>query len=114
LVNLPNWLSLTLRLDTAEWLDLRRVRILTYRQELDLRCGMLERAMTLEDAEGRRTTLRERRFVSMANMHVSALQIALTAENWSGRVTVRSGIDGRVVNCGARLYAKFNNRHLQL
>ena len=114
LVNLPNWLSLTLRVDTADWLDLRRVRICTYRQELDLQCGMLERAMTLEDADGRRTTLRERRFVSMANMHVSALQIALTAENWSGRVTVRSGIDGRVVNCGARLYAKFNNRHLEL
>jgi len=114
LVNLPNWLSLTLRLGTAHWLDLSRVRILTYRQELDLRCGMLERAMTLEDAEGRRTSLRERRFVSMANMHVSALEITLTAENWSGPVTVCSGIDGRVVNSGARLYAKFDKCHLQL
>src|SRR6185312_3988251 len=74
---------------------------------------MLERAMTLEDAEGRRTSLGERRFVSMANMHVSALEITLTAENWSGPITVCSGIDGRVVNSGARLYAKFNNRHLE-
>jgi beta-phosphoglucomutase family hydrolase len=114
LVNLPNWLSLTLRLGAQDWLDLRRVRILAYRQELNLQCGMLERDMTLEDAEGRRTTVHERRFVSMDNMHVSALEITLTSENWSGSVTVGSGIDGRVVNSGARLYAKFNNHHLEL
>jgi len=113
LVNLPNWLSLTLRLGLADSLDLRRMHILTYRHELDLQCGILHRAMTFEDAEGRRTALGERRFVSMANMHVSALEITLTAENWSGPITVCSGIDGRVVNSGARLYAKFNNRHLE-
>jgi beta-phosphoglucomutase family hydrolase len=113
LVNLPNWLSLTLQLGAADRLDLRQLRILTYRQEVDLQCGVLHRAMTFEDAEGRRTALRERRFVSMANMHVSALEITLTAENWSGPVTVCSGIDGQVVNSGARLYAKFNNRHLE-
>jgi beta-phosphoglucomutase family hydrolase len=113
LVNFPNWLSLALRLGTADWLDLRRVHIVKYRQELDLQCGVLERTMTLEDADERRTTLRERRFVSMANMHVSALEIAVTAENWSGPLAVCSGIDGRIVNSGARLYEKFNNRHLE-
>jgi trehalose/maltose hydrolase-like predicted phosphorylase len=49
----------------------------------------------------------------MADMHLAALELKLTAENWSGRVTVRSGIDGRVVNDGARLYRKFRNRHLE-
>jgi trehalose/maltose hydrolase-like predicted phosphorylase len=113
LVNLPNWLNLELGLPESGWFDERQVHLTSYRQELDLKHGMLLRAITFEDHHARRTTLRERRFVSMAEMHTAALEITLTAENWSGPVTVRSGIDGRVVNAGAKLYEKFNNNHLQ-
>ncbi len=62
---------------------------------------------------GRRTTLKERRLVSMDNMHLGALELTLTAENWSADVTVRSAIDGRVLNRGAKLYHEFNHRHLE-
>ena len=113
LVNLPNWLSTQFRLADGEWFDERHVNVVSYRQELDLRCGLLLRTLTFEDAAGRRTTLRERRFVSMADMHLGALEISLTAENWSGPVTLRTAIDGRVVNAGAKLYRRFNNRHLE-
>jgi len=77
-----------------------------------LRRGLLLRAIRFEDGEGRRSTLEERRLVSMADMHLAGLELALTAENWSAGVTVRSGIDGRVVNAGAKLYERFDNRHL--
>ncbi|HSJ97704.1 MAG TPA: beta-phosphoglucomutase family hydrolase, partial [Myxococcota bacterium] len=103
---------LELRIAGGDWLDLRAVRLLAYRQELDLRRALLLREMRFEDGSGRRTTLTERRLVSMADMHLGAIEIVLTAENWSGRVAVRSGIDARVVNAGARLYRNFNNRHL--
>ena len=112
LVNFPNWLALGLRIGGTEWFDERRVTLLAYRQELDFRHAMLLRTVRFEDAHGRRSTLVERRIVSMADMHVAALEVALTAENWSGRVTVRSALDGRVVNDGAKLYRRFNNRHL--
>ena len=39
--------------------------------------------------------------------------LSLTADNWSAGVTVRSAIDGRIVNAGAKLYRKFNNKHLE-
>ena len=113
LVNLPNWLSLSFDLGGAGWFDERQVRLLSYRQELDLKFGLLHRKLTFEDDQGRRSTLRERRLVSMADKHLAALELTLTAENWSGAVTVRSGVDGRVVNQGAKLYALFNNRHLE-
>jgi beta-phosphoglucomutase family hydrolase len=113
LVNLPNWLALELRIAGEDWFDARAVQILSYRQELDLRRGLLLRTIRFEDGHGRRSTLAERRFVSMADMHLGALELALTAENWSAGVTVRSGVDGRVVNAGARLYRPFNNRHLE-
>jgi len=113
LVNLPNWLALGLRIAQEDWFDVRGVEILSYRQELDLRRGMLLRSISFEDGQGRRSTLRERRLVSMGDMHLGALELALTAENWSAGVTVRSAIDGRVLNAGAELYRKFENKHLE-
>jgi beta-phosphoglucomutase family hydrolase len=113
LVNFPNWLALDFRIADEDWFGLRTVSILSYRQELDLRRGMLFRSLRFEDRQGRRATLKERRLVSMGDMHLGALELALTAENWSASVTLRSAIDGRVVNAGAKLYRKFNNRHLE-
>lgn len=112
LVNFPNWLALQFRIADEDWFDARTVKILSYRQELDLRRGMLLRTITFEGTQGRRTTIKERRLVSMSNMNLGALELALTAENWSAKVTVRSAIDGRIVNAGAKLYRKFNNKHL--
>jgi len=113
LVNLPNWLALGFRVADQAWFDARAVTILSYHQELDLHRGLLLRALRFEDQKGRRSLLQERRLVSMSDMHLGVLELTLTAENWSGRVTVRSAIDGRVVNAGAGLYRKFNNRHLE-
>jgi beta-phosphoglucomutase family hydrolase len=113
LVNLPNWLALEFRIADEDWFDERTVKILSYRQELDLRRGMLSRTISFEDSHARRTMLKERRLVSMSDMHVAALELSLSAENWSAKVTVRSAIDGRVVNAGAKLYRKFNNKHLE-
>lgn len=113
LVNFPNWLALQFRIGDGEWFDARTVKLLSYRQELDLRRGMLLRCIRFEDGRGRESMLEERRLVSMGNMHLGALELALTAVNWSDGVTVRSGIDGRIVNAGAKLYRKFNNEHLE-
>src|SRR5690606_8100994 len=61
----------------------------------------------------RRTALAERRLVSMADMHLAAFELTIEPRNWSGNVAIRSAIDGRVVNSGAKLYERFNNRHLE-
>ena len=84
LVNFPNWLALEFRIGDQDWFDERRVTLLSYRQELDLRRGMLLRTIRFEDDQGRRSLLQERRLVSMADMHLGALELTLTAENWSG------------------------------
>jgi trehalose/maltose hydrolase-like predicted phosphorylase len=74
---------------------------------------MLLRTISFEDPQGRRSLLQEQRPVSMSDMHLGALQLTLRAENWSGPVAVRSGIDSRVVNAGATLYRKLNGKHLE-
>jgi len=114
LVNLPNWLMLQFRIGAdGEWYDERQVKLLEYSQQLDLKRGLLLRHIRFEDTQGRRTTLHERRLVSMHDRHAAALETVLTPENWHGEVGLRSAIDARVVNAGAKLYRRFDNRHLQ-
>jgi len=113
LVNLPNWLCLTFRIEGGEWFDLRKVAIDSYRQELDLKRGLLIRTVRFRDSEDRLTTLVSRRFVDMSHPHFAGLETTLTAENWSGRVRVRSALDGRVVNAGIKRYRQLNNKHLE-
>src|SRR5690606_14300259 len=113
LVNLPNWLPLVLRIDDGEWLRPDAVEMLDYRQELDLREGVLLRTLRLRDQAGRTTRWQERRFVSMRDRHVAGLAVSVTAEDWSGRVTLRSALDGSVINAGVARYRDLNGRHLE-
>ncbi|NLY92847.1 MAG: glycoside hydrolase family 65 protein, partial [Myxococcales bacterium] len=114
LVNLPNWLPLTFRVDGGPWFHIDDVELLDYRQTLDLREGVLHRDYTFRDEKGRTTRVRERRFVSMADMHVAGLEVELTAKDWSGNLEVRSGIDGGVVNAGVARYRALEGRHIDV
>jgi beta-phosphoglucomutase family hydrolase len=113
LVNLPNWLSLTFRIGDDAWFDLKVVEILSYRQTLDMREGVLYRHIRFRDAHGRVTRLEERRLVHMRHFHLAALETRLTAENWSGCLTIRSALDGRVVNNNVERYRYLRKKHLQ-
>jgi len=112
LVNLPNWLVLRFRVAGGMWFDAQRDNVLEHRFELDLRHATLIRHLVWQDAHGRRTRVEQRRFVSMADQHLAALQTTFTAENWSGTLEVSSGLDGRVVNAGVKRYRDLNGRHL--
>ncbi|MCK5620883.1 MAG: glycoside hydrolase family 65 protein, partial [Alphaproteobacteria bacterium] len=113
LVNIPNWLPLAFRVDDGPWLRADKVEYLDYRQELDFRQGLLCRSLRLRDAEGRTTRWEERRLVSMDDPHLAALEVRLTPEDWSGRMTIRSALDGSVINDGVPRYRGLNNRHLE-
>jgi len=114
LVNCPNWLPLTFRVDDGEWFRIDDAEILSFRQELDLKHGLLRRDLRVRDAAGRTTRWNERRIVSMANPCLAALCVELTAEGWSGRLTVRSALDGRVTNSGVPRYRGLANRHFDV
>jgi trehalose/maltose hydrolase-like predicted phosphorylase len=57
LVNWPNWLPLTFRMDGGDWFDLRHVEVIRYRQELDLQRGLLEREIRFRTSDQRETEL---------------------------------------------------------
>jgi trehalose/maltose hydrolase-like predicted phosphorylase len=114
IVNLPNWLPLTHRPEDGDWFSPDTVDVLAYRQALDLDAGVLHRDIRFAAADGRTTRLRERRVVSMAQPRLAALEQTIEPEDWSGSVTVRSAIDGTVVNAGTAEDVRLSNRHLRV
>jgi trehalose/maltose hydrolase-like predicted phosphorylase len=112
LVNLPNWLVLKLQVEGSEPVTLGNVELLRYRHELDVRNATVIRALRFRDAAGRETTLVSRRFVSMADMHQAAMEWTITAENWSGELTVITALDARVTNHGVARYRQLEGRHV--
>ncbi len=111
LVNLPDWLPLTFRIGDSPWCHQDQVEILHYTHTLDIKHGVLKRHMRFRDGDGRETTVCERRLVHMEHPHLAGLTLAVTAENWSGKITFRSAINGGTVNDGVARYRGLNNRH---
>lgn len=114
LVNFPNWLPIDFRPEDGTWLDLRKVEVLSWHLELRLREGLLVRAFRIRDRAGRETAVEARRLVSMACPHLAAIDYRITPLNWSGRVRIRSEIDGSVRNTGVARYRQLANRHLEV
>jgi alpha,alpha-trehalase len=115
LVNCPNWLPLTFRVgDDDRWFNLAGADILQYSQELNLKEAVLTRRITFVDPTGYRFRIVSRRFVHMSRPHLAAIHLTITSEDWSGPITVRSGLDGSVINAGVPRYRELNGSHLEL
>jgi len=112
LVNAPNWLVLTFAAEDGPWLGRAEVAVLEDRQELDLRRGMLTRWRRVRDNLGRITAITDRRFVHMKAAHLAAVEMTITPENWSGRLRIRSELDGTVTNSGVPRYRELACGHL--
>jgi trehalose/maltose hydrolase-like predicted phosphorylase len=74
------------------------VKLLSYRHELDIKNAVLWPNLSFRDRAGRETTLETRRFISMSDRHIGAMEWKIVAENWSGTVEAITVPDGRVTN----------------
>ncbi|MGA2872832.1 MAG: HAD-IA family hydrolase [Candidatus Dormibacteria bacterium] len=111
-VNAPNWLPLTYSVNGGPWLGDGAVEVSFHRLHLDLRRGLLVRRWRTVDPEGRCSSVVERRLVSMADPHLVAVELSVVAENWSGELRVRSGLDAHVANHQTIEEHLLANRHL--
>ena len=112
LVNCPNWLPVEFKVGAGEFASPLSMEILSYSHRLCMRDGCMERNMVVKDQVGRMTRIFSRRVVSMADPHLCALKFDFTPLNYSGKVTLRSSIDGNVDNSGVARYSKLNTHHL--
>jgi alpha,alpha-trehalase len=112
LVNLPNWLSLTFRINGGPWFHVDDAELVSYRQVFDLRHATLTRTVRFRDSAGHRSALTQQRFASMHQPHVVAMRTTIRAENWSGTIEFRSILDGSVRNTLVERYRLLSDTHL--
>ncbi|MBW1989773.1 MAG: glycoside hydrolase family 65 protein [Deltaproteobacteria bacterium] len=112
LVNLPNWVAMSFKHPGGKWFKPMAVDILSYRQELDLKKGVLTRTVRFQDKQGRETTANLERIVHMQKPHLAAQRLTVTPENWSGPLEFCTALDGRVINAGVDRYKALSSKHL--
>ncbi len=111
MVNCPNWIFLTFKVGDGEWFLPQAVRILSYVQKLDMRRGILTRKIRFQNRRGQRTSIETSRIVHMADPHCGALEYIITPENYNEWITVRTMLDGTVLNTGVERYRQLNSKH---
>lgn len=111
-VNLPNWLSLKIRVGDDPFLSVDEATVVSFRQNLDLRTGVTLHELRLRDKKGRTTRIATERFASIEEPHRAVLSATVTPEDYSRTVTIRSAIDGTVINYGVERYRDLSRDHL--
>ncbi len=112
-VNCPNWLPLTFKIDNGEWFDLNNVEIRLFERRLDFRDGSLYRKVIVKDNSGHETVIHSLRFVSMESPHLAGIKYTITPLNYNQNITIRSELDGQVINSGVERYKQLNAKHWQ-
>ncbi|WP_194408834.1 glycoside hydrolase family 65 protein [Microbacterium cremeum] len=112
IVNLPNWLRLTLHTPGGQLLDPQIAHYEHDHRQLDMRRGVLLRELRVEDPAGDRTVVRQERFVSMRHPHLGYLRTTVLPVNWSGALHAESWTDGAVSNGNVESFRGLGGRHL--
>jgi beta-phosphoglucomutase family hydrolase len=111
-VNCPNWTKIRFRMGDGAYKTLSEMEILSYRHRLDIKNAVNERKIIFRDHIGRITHLVTRRFASMDDPHTGAIYYELIPLNYTSTITIRSEIDGNIINEGVPRYKTLNSHHL--
>lgn len=112
MVNVPSWLPLTVTAEDGTPFDPEHCEVLEHHLDLDIARSVLVRRSRLAHPDGRVLDITQRRFVSLRDRHLAALETTLVAEGWSGRVEVCAALDGTVQNDGVARYRDLATDHL--
>jgi beta-phosphoglucomutase family hydrolase len=113
LVNVINWLPVTFKVNDEDWFDINKTRVLEIKRTLRFSDGVLQRRLIVKDQKGRETLIGTRRMASMDNPNLAAQEYSITPLNYSGKITVRSGLYGDHINAGVERYGQLNQKHIE-
>ena len=112
-VNAPNWLPVTFCINDSKWFDINDTEIISIQRKLDFKSGLLTRSLKVKDENGNETLIESKRFTSMADQHLSALHYTVKPLNYSGKITIKTGLNGAIINDGVERYKSLNQQHLK-
>ncbi|HNQ67584.1 MAG TPA: beta-phosphoglucomutase family hydrolase [Bacteroidales bacterium] len=112
LVNCPNWLFTSFKIDDEEWINSESFRIIDIERTLDFKKGILSGWALVEDKKGRQTMVESVRCISMFDKNLAGLEYSVTPLNYSGRISIKTGLDADIINDGVFRYRDLNQNHL--
>ena len=112
LVNCINWLPVTFKIDGGDWFQPHAANLLSYQKDLDFRDGSFTRRLVFRNPDGKETKVVVRHCVSMADKHLAAVKYSVTPLNYSGVITVKTGLHADHINDGVGRYAELDQNHL--
>lgn len=112
LVNCPNWLCLKVK--SAGVKDYFCVNEESEKSELDLdmKTAVFQRNFIAVNSKGHRVEIREKRFASMNDPHMLAIQYEVKSLNYSGEIIIESALDGNVENANVARYRDLKSKHI--
>ncbi len=112
-VNVPNWLPITFKIDDGEWFDVNTAEIIDIERTLYFENGIFETSMLVKDEQGRETVIFSSRFASMDNKNIGGINFAVSPQNYSGNISIKSSLEGAHKNDGVARYASLEQQHLE-
>ncbi|GEM48784.1 glycoside hydrolase family 65 protein [Deinococcus cellulosilyticus] len=95
MLNVPNAKRVQIWIEDEPF-DLLKGEVHSYERALDFREGVLRRTVDWTSPKGHRVKVTFRRLVSFEQKNLFALDLELTAVNFSGQVLLKSSVDGEV------------------
>jgi trehalose/maltose hydrolase-like predicted phosphorylase len=111
-VNVPDWLPIQFKIGDADWIDINQVKILNINRRLDFRTGLMMKTLIIKDQSGKEIRIESERFASMDNPHIAGISYKITPLNFNDVITIRSSLNGAIINNGVARYRLLNQQHL--
>ncbi|TKC08228.1 glycoside hydrolase family 65 protein [Pedobacter polaris] len=108
ILNATHWIGLTITIND-EVLDLNTCKVLNFSRVLDMQQGTLTRKFIVELSNGNVLGVEAIRFCSIVDDEAGVIKYTITPQNFDGKITVESSLDGDVKNQDSNYDEKFWN-----
>jgi maltose phosphorylase len=105
-LNAANWVGIDVWIGD-EQLDLAKCEVLSFRRELNMKDGYLQRNFRAKTASGKEVEVEAIRFCSMVDDEAGIIKYTITPVNFDGDITITPFIDGDIMNKDSNYDEKF-------
>jgi maltose phosphorylase len=105
-LNAASWIDLHINIEGEE-LDLANAKVDDFYRLLNMKEGYLQRQFKATLSSGKQVQVVAKRFYSIANDEIGALEYTIKALNFGGTLTITSFIDGNIKNQDSNYDEKF-------
>lgn len=105
-LNAANWIGINITIDGEE-LDLATCEVGAFSRILDMKTGILHRTVEATLPSGKKVFITSKRFCSIADDQIGAIEYAIKAVNFAGNLTIEPYVDFDVVNKDSNYDEKF-------